>query len=1822
MRRSLTMKVLVPALILATMVFWFGCQQKGDLSPTGSNRSTLTYIDTVIVDPPILEPGATALLEARILTETSEPAVGEDVRFSVTRGMLQGAHADTTIRSDSLGRARTTYTAPNDTGAVLVRTELLSMSEMRTTSLHVTTEGAATEGLLSLWADFDSLFADNGSSYTRVYARLRNEAHNPIGGATVTFSTTLGTITSPAVTEEITGVATATLVSSTEAGEAVVIARSGASSDTLHIVFLTPTPASQVIVSSSQPQITAGTGSTDITARVFDLDNLPIADNTIVFFSTTRGTLTALTAQTMGGVASTTLLAPSTTGEAVISATTGNQVSGSVSLQVTPGPVASISLTSGVSEMFADNISTTTITAALTDNFNNGVAEGTPVTFSAVGGVVTASGTVGPNGQATASFRAGRDVGPATIIAMSNSVQGSVSIQMLATPATSISLTANPLNLIANGTSQSQLRALVLDANNSPVSNGTLVTFTSDFGVISDGGSGGPNSHRGGYDHKAVGAWSIALKRESGDGHSQSNVKQKSVSKLNNPATSTFTTTTLDGYADATLTSPTLVNSDDITATTGNLSDGETVIYSAGAPALIQVNPAEDNLPADSVSTTTVTCVVTDAFGNSVGSGVAINATATLGTLIPTSGYTDPNGVFVTTLVTSRQRGVCAIIVNADGASGYGQVIFTVPEVTSVTLAADHSSMLADGISSAMLTALAVDDNSLPVGGVAVSWQASPGIGSLVPLSSVTNAQGMASAIYYSGASTIDATQDVTVTIGGHSDTRQMRLLGVSMSAWPDNEQLPADGASTTPVNVHVRETTSGMAIPNATVRFAASNGSIPQTAVTNASGLAIAAYQSSNVPGTADISCLYGDTLRAETSVHLTNTEADTVMATVAQNDLLADGLSTTLVTAYVVNEGMQGVPNTPVTFTVAGPGWITPEVVNTNANGIAVATYHSAASTSDQIATVNVAIDRTEENKQITLRGVMVDVTVDESMIPANGVTTTSVRGHVRETTSLVAVANVPVTFGTSLGSVVGSALTDESGIAVVDFTAGTTEGMATIICRYGPSLGDTTTLQLYTPAAQTITVSPGASSLRADGVATLNISATVLDDAGVPLANAPVSWTVTIGTVQFAQPTTSSSGIATMIYQSAASVNDVPATISITCGAVMQSTTVMNRGVTVDVTATPAIVIADGNSTSQIRAHVFETSSNVAVSEENVSFGTTLGSIPNMAQTNASGLATVLLTSSTTTGIATVTALVGGGLSDQVQVTFAPSTPTTLSLTAAPTVLLADNISTSNLTAVVTDQNGNPVPNGTQVRFSLPPQSGSLENLRTTVGGVASNVLTSSTTPGTLTIVAWAELNPEARDSVQVTYVVGPAAFVNLTAQSDTLQANGIAVDSVTAHVTDAVGHSLSNVEVLFTTTVGNITASRVTNSSGDARVAFTSPQTGTALITATAGTAVGYYTIYLIPGTPNSIQMEYFPNSVGVRGSGRNETLLITATVRDANNNTVIDGTPVHFNINNSPGGGDFLSSTGAIPTINGQATVSYNSGTVSGSVRIRAHCGAVTAVSTEILIYAGPPYIEDISSGCATSHMSLAPSPCSMFGMDFVGDSVTLLALVGDRYNNPVTPGTAVYFTTSAGVVTTATGYTDSSGFARVTLYSGNPLPTVDRWLNTLSDPNIGGAILCNTTPTQSGMAKIMASSAGVDANGDSVTVWATTDVIFDYRQPQLLLRSASVNGDPEERELFIGQNALIRIATYDPDFWPLVYGSTITFSASKGTVYPSQITVGCPGDTTYSVSFFNDLTVNDDDTATPVLISVDTRQGDAFAFTETFTLRAALPGGP
>ncbi|MBK6767041.1 MAG: hypothetical protein IPG71_12300 [bacterium] len=117
---------------LLSVALWYGCEQKGDLSPVSSARETLAFIDTIVIDPPVIIPQGTGWIEARVVNEQHEPAPGENIRFTATRGSFGAAGPDTTVTTDNYGQASTSYTAPADTGNVSPHVELLSMQATMT----------------------------------------------------------------------------------------------------------------------------------------------------------------------------------------------------------------------------------------------------------------------------------------------------------------------------------------------------------------------------------------------------------------------------------------------------------------------------------------------------------------------------------------------------------------------------------------------------------------------------------------------------------------------------------------------------------------------------------------------------------------------------------------------------------------------------------------------------------------------------------------------------------------------------------------------------------------------------------------------------------------------------------------------------------------------------------------------------------------------------------------------------------------------------------------------------------------------------------------------------------------------------------------------------------------------------------------------------------------------------------------------------------------------------------------------------------------------------------------------------------------------------------------------------------------------------------------------------------------------------------------------------------------------------------------------------------------------------------------------------------
>ena len=178
------------------------------------------------------------------------------------------------------------------------------------------------------------------------------------------------------------------------------------------------------------------------------------------------------------------------------------------------------------------------------------------------------------------------------------------------------------------------------------------------------------------------------------------------------------------------------------------------------------------------------------------------------------------------------------------------------------------------------------------------------------------------------------------------------------------------------------------------------------------------------------------------------------------------------------------------------------------------------------------------------------------------------------------------------------------------------------------------------------------------------------------------------------------------------------------------------------------------------------------------------------------------------------------------------------------------------------------------------------------------------------------------------------------------------------------------------------------------------------------------------------------------AIGVQSAGADETATLTFVVLDAFGNPVDaeHAVTVRFEIAGGPGGGEFLEPAQAETNNAGRVQTTISSGTVAGTVQILA--SATTPGGATIRSF---PVVITITGGLPDlDHFSVAPASRNFPGYDVFGLTNSVTAFVGDRYGNPVQPGTAVYFTTDAGIIE-GSGTTDNLGRTTVELVSAAPL---------------------------------------------------------------------------------------------------------------------------------------------------------------------------------
>jgi hypothetical protein len=170
-------------------------------------------------------------------------------------------------------------------------------------------------------------------------------------------------------------------------------------------------------------------------------------------------------------------------------------------------------------------------------------------------------------------------------------------------------------------------------------------------------------------------------------------------------------------------------------------------------------------------------------------------------------------------------------------------------------------------------------------------------------------------------------------------------------------------------------------------------------------------------------------------------------------------------------------------------------------------------------------------------------------------------------------------------------------------------------------------------------------------------------------------------------------------------------------------------------------------------------------------------------------------------------------------------------------------------------------------------------------------------------------------------------------------------------------------------------------------------------------------------------------------LGIKESGDIETALATFQVIDSTG-IAINGSravEVEFRIVAGPGGGEFLYPTKLRTNDLGQATTSITTGTKAGVVQIMAEIIKENIVIRSkpifFTIYGGFPVQERFAVACPKLNYSY-------WGV--MNKEIEFTALIGDKYSNPVRPNTAVYFSTSEGVIGDFV-YTDILGRATSTL---------------------------------------------------------------------------------------------------------------------------------------------------------------------------------------
>jgi len=284
-----------------------------------------------------------------------------------------------------------------------------------------------------------------------------------------------------------------------------------------------------------------------------------------------------------------------------------------------------------------------------------------------------------------------------------------------------------------------------------------------------------------------------------------------------------------------------------------------------------------------------------------------------------------------------------------------------------------------------------------------------------------------------------------------------------------------------------------------------------------------------------------------------------------------------------------------------------------------------------------------------------------------------------------------------------------------------------------------------------------------------------------------------------------------------------------------------------------------------------------------------------------------------------------------------------PTKSTITvSAPTRVLPTGGSTE-VSALVVEQAGTPVPNGTTVRFTT--SLGRVDPVEAqTRNGVATTTFHAMNTSGVARITAVSGAATAASDNANVVEItVGAAAVstVTLRASPGSVGPSGGTVELIATVVADN-GRALEGIPVTFNADQGTLSApTATTNASGEARTTLTTSQQ--TVVSATAGTKTSSnVTVSMRSGPIVSITCAPASgtgNCAAVQASSTNNTATVLFTVTRPTGSSTLRTATLDFGDGTSQALGNLAGGT---------ATITHTYSGPDGSTA-RAYTATVTAV---------------------------------------------------------------------------------------------------------------------------------------------------------------------------------------------------------------------------------------------------------------------------------